>query len=187
LLSGHPDFVHLGEKVAKAIGSNDTDDVRNASVVVIGQGNVALDCARILAKGAKGLYDTDIASHALPVLGNGVSNITVVGRRGHVQGAFTIKELRELVKLEEAGFDTAFIVRPVELDMGTTEASLQELDGAGGRPKKRIDKLLRDASQKGTSGRSLVTLLFAIAHLPASAFQTIATRTSQRRSIFAFY
>jgi len=61
-------------------------------VVVIGQGNVALDCARILSKGAKGLVNTDIASRALSVIGNdGVHLVTVVGRRGHVQGAFTIK------------------------------------------------------------------------------------------------
>ena len=54
-------------------------------------GNVALDCARILAKGRENLIDTDIASHSLPVLGGGIKHTTIIGRRGHIQGAFTIK------------------------------------------------------------------------------------------------
>ena len=87
--NGHPHFEHIGEKVAQALGGSAAGD--KSEVVVIGQGNVALDCARILGKGSKGLRDTDIASRALPVIGGGVPIVTVVGRRGHVQGAFTIK------------------------------------------------------------------------------------------------
>ena len=118
-------------------------------VVVVGQGNVALDCARILAKGSKGLYDTDLASHALNVLGDGVSNISIIGRRGHVQGAFTIKELRELVKLEEEGHAAAFVIRNDELDLGLTDASNDELTGPQGRPRSRINTLLREAANTG--------------------------------------
>jgi adrenodoxin-NADP+ reductase len=115
-------------------------------VVVIGQGNVALDCARILAKGSSGLIDTDIGSRALSVLGEGVQTISIVGRRGHVQGAFTIKELRELTKLEAEGFGASFHVRLDELDMGATEASQQELQAPSGKSKQRSDHLLRDAA-----------------------------------------
>ena len=140
--NGHPDFLHIGDKVAAALGSNPNE----ARVCVIGQGNVALDCARIVAKGRPGLFSTDITSHALTVLQDGVGTVSIVGRRGHVQGAFTIKELRELVKLKEEGFDTSFFVRQYELDLGATEASLAELNGPGGRPRVRIDKLLREAS-----------------------------------------
>jgi adrenodoxin-NADP+ reductase len=141
--------VHIGEQVSKAFGSSQKDGIRDVEVVVVGQGNVALDCARILAKGAPGLFDTDIASHTLPVLGGGVSRVTVVGRRGHVQGAFTIKELRELTKLESEGFGTSFIVLEDELELGATEASLAELSGPGGRSKGRIDKLLRSVATTG--------------------------------------
>jgi adrenodoxin-NADP+ reductase len=151
-ISGHPDFVHIGDQVKAALGLATAENdarVRQASVVVIGHGNVALDCARILAKGAQGLYDTDIAAHALPVLGNGVAQISIVGRRGHVQAAFTIKELRELVKLNEEGHDAFFSVDSAELERGTTEASLKELESPAARPKKRIDKLLRDAANAG--------------------------------------
>jgi adrenodoxin-NADP+ reductase len=76
--------------------------------------------------------------------------VTIVGRRGHVQGAFTIKELRELTKLEKEGFGASFLVREDELEMGTTEASLEELAGPGGRPKGRMDKLLRSVATNGT-------------------------------------
>jgi adrenodoxin-NADP+ reductase len=128
--------------VADALG----DDPGTANVVVVGQGNVALDCARVLAKGARGLADTDIASYVFPVLKHGVKSTSIVGRRGHIQGAFTIKELRELTKLEAEGHETSFIVKKDELDMGSTPASEKELNAKGARPKVRIDKLLREAA-----------------------------------------
>jgi hypothetical protein len=140
--------------VARALGSvGMTSGVRGASVVVIGHGNVALDCARVLAKASPGLYDTDLAARVLPVLGDGVARISIVGRRGHVQGAFTIKELRELVNLQAEGHDTSFIVRAEELELGMTLASQQELNGPQGRPRIRIDKLLREAAARGMCGR----------------------------------
>lgn len=154
--NGHPDFIHIGDIVTAALGP----EPRNARVCVVGQGNVALDCARIAAKGKTGLYSTDIASHALSALKEGVGHVYIVGRRGHVQGAFTIKELRELVKLKQEGFDASFIVREDELDLGTTEASLAELNGPGGRPRVRIDKLLREASANVQSASKEVHLRF---------------------------
>lgn len=147
--NGHPDYVHIGNQIHELIS-----DPENSQVVVIGQGNVALDCARILAKGSNGLYDTDIAKHSLPLLQNGVKTTTVLGRRGHVQGAFTIKELRELTKLETEGHGTSFIVNKEDLDKGMTPASEEELNGAGGRPKTRIDKLLRDAALKSENNET---------------------------------
>lgn len=135
-------------------GPIELDQIRQGvSVVVVGHGNVALDCARVLAKGGKGLFDTDIASHVLPVLGNGISHITIVGRRGHLQGAFTIKEIRELVNLQQEGYGVSFVVRQDELDLGATEASMEELKNATtGRPKQRIDKLLRETATSCNDG-----------------------------------
>jgi len=137
--NGHPDFSYLQDSLKDTL-----KDPENAQVVVIGQGNVALDCARILAKGRKGLEHTDIASYALEVIQNGVKRTVVLGRRGHIQGAFTIKELRELTKLE----DVDFIVHQHDLYNGKTEPSMQELNSEGSRPKLRIDKLLEDAALK---------------------------------------
>ena len=140
--NGHPDYAHLTDMLSQRI----ITDPSATDVAVVGHGNVALDCARVLAKGTKGLVATDIASHSLKVLGDGVRKVTIVGRRGHVQGAFTIKEIRELTKLKKEGLDVTFRVSQEELDMGMTEASMAELDGPAARPKKRIDKLLRDAA-----------------------------------------
>ena len=152
--NGHPEFGHVGAIVKQCLWkgsssssskSND-DSISPARVVVIGQGNVALDVARILVKGTNGLIDTDIPSSVLHILRGGVSHVSVVGRRGHVQGAFTIKELRELTKLMEEGYDTSFIVRKEELEMGMTDASSLELKGPSGRSKTRIDKLLQESA-----------------------------------------
>lgn len=119
------------------------------AVVVIGHGNVALDCARILAKASPGLMTTDLASRALPVLGNGVSHVSIVGRRGHAQASFTIKEIRELAKLEKEGHDAIFRVQPEELEMGLTPASRMEIEK--NRPRSRIHKLLQECASKGSS------------------------------------
>lgn len=85
-------------------------DLSQETAVVIGQGNVAMDVARILLKGsspaADGLRATDIAEHAAEALSRSrVRRVTVVGRRGPVQASFTVKELRELVNLEGAMMD----------------------------------------------------------------------------------
>ncbi|GAA1518709.1 FAD-dependent oxidoreductase [Streptomyces albidochromogenes] len=82
------------------------------SAVVIGVGNVAVDVARILARGAHELLDTDVPQPALDVLADSrVRDVHVVGRRGPSQAKFTTKELRELGTLPDAGV----VVRPEEL------------------------------------------------------------------------
>jgi len=172
--NGHPDFVHLGKEIEKVLG----DKPENVDVLVFGQGNVAVDCARVLAKGVNGLMDTDIASHALPVLKDGVRRTTVIGRRGHLQGAFTIKELRELTKLKEEGHDTSFYVSAEELEEGTTESSKKELESAGSRPKIRIDKLLREAASKysDSDSKKQVQLRFLLRPLKFLANPSDPTR-----------
>ncbi|KAG6042038.1 hypothetical protein E4U41_006715 [Claviceps citrina] len=73
--------------------------------VIIGHGNVALDVARILLEDVDVLRKTDITSHALEQLSrNRVKRVHVVGRRGPMQSAFTIKELRELLRLPHVAF-----------------------------------------------------------------------------------
>ncbi|MFG2222684.1 FAD-dependent oxidoreductase [Streptomyces sp. NPDC048644] len=73
------------------------------SAVVIGVGNVAVDVARILARGATDLAGTDMPQDALRSLaGSRVTDIWMVGRRGPSQAKFTTKELRELGALPGA-------------------------------------------------------------------------------------
>jgi NADPH-dependent glutamate synthase beta subunit-like oxidoreductase len=67
---------------------------------VVGMGNVALDVARILLTPVDRLRTTDMAAHALDALARSrIRRVDLVGRRGPVQVAFTIKELRELTTL----------------------------------------------------------------------------------------
>ena len=94
--NGHPDFSHL---------SYDLDCER---AVVIGNGNVALDVARILCSPVDRLARTDIADHALEALRHSeISEVLVVGRRGPAQASFTTPELRELPEFTESGVDVA--------------------------------------------------------------------------------
>ncbi len=89
--NGHPDYC-------------DHDfDLSATRAVVIGNGNVALDVARMLTLTHDELAVTDIADHALEVLdASSVREIVVVGRRGPAQAAFTNPELLELGELADA-------------------------------------------------------------------------------------
>ena len=83
--NGHPDY------------RDRSFDLTNEVAVIIGNGNVAVDIARILAKPIDELRKTDMANRALDALEHSrVREIHIVGRRGPVQANFTTKELREL-------------------------------------------------------------------------------------------
>lgn len=89
--NGHPDFADLDPP----LGAH--------GVVVVGNGNVALDVARILAKTPTELVGSDIVAHARSALADSaVRNIHILGRRGPHQIAMTPKELGELGHLERA-------------------------------------------------------------------------------------
>ncbi len=78
-------------------------DVSGTGAVVIGNGNVALDVARILAKTRGEFAGSDIVAHALDMLDSShIEKITLLGRRGPYQIAMTTKELGELAHLERA-------------------------------------------------------------------------------------
>ena len=89
--NGHPDFADLDPPLG---GSH---------AAVIGNGNVALDVARILAKTRSEFEGSDIVGHALEALDrSAVRTINILGRRGPHQIAMTPKELAELGHLEAA-------------------------------------------------------------------------------------
>ena len=78
-------------------------DLSVEHAVVIGNGNVAVDVARMLSLSHDELRTTDIADHALHAMRkSAISSVTLLGRRGPVQAAFTTPELRELGELERA-------------------------------------------------------------------------------------
>src|SRR5246500_5032319 len=93
-------------------------DLSGARAVVVGNGNVALDVARILVTDPNVLALTDIADHALESLRPcGVDEVVVIGRRGPLQTAFTTLELRELAGLENVDV----LVDPADLEGITDE------------------------------------------------------------------
>ncbi|RKO85424.1 NADPH:adrenodoxin oxidoreductase [Blyttiomyces helicus] len=76
----------------------DPDLESSDTAVVIGQGNVALDVARVLLAPLEDLAKTDIAEHALEKLrGSKIRHVYLLGRRGPLQISFTAKELREML------------------------------------------------------------------------------------------
>ncbi|RJT25105.1 pyridine nucleotide-disulfide oxidoreductase [Chakrabartia godavariana] len=89
--NGHPDFADLDP------------DIEGPGAVIVGNGNVALDVTRILAKTRDEFHGADIVAHALDRLDHsGIRRITILGRRGPHQIAMTPKELGELGHLTRA-------------------------------------------------------------------------------------
>jgi NADPH-dependent glutamate synthase beta subunit-like oxidoreductase len=89
--NGHPDFADLHPPLD------------GPGAVVVGNGNVALDVARILSKTRAEFTGSDIVGHAIDALDHsGIKRISVLGRRGPHQIAMTPKELGELGHLERA-------------------------------------------------------------------------------------
>lgn len=134
--NGHPDF------------RDRVFDLSQEVAVIIGQGNVAADVCRILAKTVDELKHTDIAEHALEALAESrVRDIHVVGRRGPAQAKFTAKELRELGELEDADV----VVAPADLELNPE--SLAEFEDRKGAAAKKNYEILREFAAKPQAGR----------------------------------
>jgi ferredoxin--NADP+ reductase len=134
--NGHPDYAALAPKV---------DGV---DAVIVGNGNVALDVARILAKSPAELDGSDIVAHARERLGTAqVRSITILGRRGPHQIGMGAKELGELADLEHA----APLVEAADFPPPESDAMLE----AGHR--KAVAELRRFA---GTSPQKPVPIRF---------------------------
>ncbi len=111
--NGHPDFAGLRVPLS------------HHGAAIIGNGNVAIDCARILAKTPAELAVSDIAQHAIDALEHGaVRDIHIIGRRGPHQTSFTTKETGELGQLDRA----QPLVRPGDLPPLEADAALEPGD-----------------------------------------------------------
>jgi ferredoxin/flavodoxin---NADP+ reductase len=136
--NGHPDHCDLNF------------DLSRARAVVVGNGNVALDVARMLTLSHAELARTDIADHALGALErSAIEEVVVLGRRGPAQAAFTNPELLELGELE----DVDILVDPTELEralaVGGASGDGPSLDAAT----QRNVKVLRDYAARAPAGR----------------------------------
>ncbi len=119
--NGHPDFVGADYALA------------HRQIAVVGIGNVAIDCARVLARPAEDLASTDISDEALAALrASRVTDVHVLARRGPAQAKCSPQELKELGELDgvEVVVDAAELEDPeaVELDR-QTEKNLELFRG----------------------------------------------------------
>ena len=106
--NGHPDY------------RDRRFDLSSDVVAVVGQGNVAADVCRILAKSVDELHCTDIAEHALAALAaSRVREIHVIGRRGPAQAKFTNKELKELGELANCAVE----IDPAALELNAESST----------------------------------------------------------------
>lgn len=134
--NGHPDFQDL------------SFDLSCDRAVVIGNGNVALDVARMLALTREELAPTDTTDAAIEaIVGSGIEEILVLGRRGPVQAAWTPTELQEMGEL--AGADT--VVDPVELELDP--ASAAELADASNIIQRNVE-ILHDLAARERAGKA---------------------------------
>jgi ferredoxin--NADP+ reductase len=144
--NGHPD--HSGLEV---------DLVSAERAVVIGNGNVAIDVARMLMLSADELAPTDTADHALEVLAHSrVREVLVVGRRGPAQAAFTNPELLELDELTDAD---------VLVDSDELERALAVHDEAAEQDataRRNVEILRRYAEHEPTDARKRIVLRFLL-------------------------
>ncbi len=119
-------------------------DLNGGRAVVIGNGNVAIDVARMLVLDPAELAPTDTADHAITAFGMaGVSEVVLLGRRGPAQAAFTNPELRELGELERA----EVIVDPAQLEGVVVPED-------GDLTKRRNVEILREYALRAPSGKS---------------------------------
>ena len=128
--NGHPHF------------ADQQFDLNGGRAVVVGNGNVAIDVARMLVLDPRELAPTDTADHAIDAFGMaGVTDVVLVGRRGPAQASFTNPELRELGELQRA-------------DVIVDPAQLEDVPEPEDATKRRNVEILRAYSRRTPTGKS---------------------------------
>jgi ferredoxin/flavodoxin---NADP+ reductase len=135
--NAHPDFA-------------DHDfDLTVKRAVVIGNGNVAADVARMLALPHGELNITDTANHAIEKLsGSGIEEIVVLGRRGPAQASFTNPEVRELGELTDADI----VIDPVEVELDPASRAYVESEDCEPTHRRNVE-IFTDFAQRPPEGK----------------------------------
>jgi ferredoxin--NADP+ reductase len=145
--NGHPDYREL------------EFDLSAERAVVVGNGNVATDVARMLALTRDELAETDVADHALEVLGeSNVREIVVLGRRGPAQTAFTNPELLELGEMGDADV----FVDPGDAELDPLSRAFIESEAARATAKKNVDIISGYAAREPLGKRRRIVLRFLV-------------------------
>ena len=124
-------------------------DLSANRVVVIGNGNVAADVARMLALTRAELEETDTADHAIPKLADSaVEEIVVLGRRGPAQAAFTNPEVRELGEM----LDADIVIEPGEVELDELSREYVESDECDPTNRRNVE-IFTDFSGREPEGK----------------------------------
>jgi len=145
--NGHPDYRDL---------QFDLSEIER--VAVVGNGNVAMDVTRVLARSVDELAKTDIVEYALEALRKSkVKEIYLLGRRGPAQAAYTNPEIRELTELE--GVD--LVVRPDELELDAVNRDFLAMHASEQTHQRNVDILLPQIPKgEGTRARKIRARFF---------------------------
>jgi ferredoxin/flavodoxin---NADP+ reductase len=145
--NGHPDYQHL------------EFDLTGERAIVVGNGNVAADVARMLALTREELAQTDVTDRALEALAeSNVREIVVLGRRGPAQAAFTNPELLELGAMTDADV----IVDPGDAELDPLSRAFIESEAAHGTAKKNVAILSEYSTRVPEGKRRRIVLRFLV-------------------------
>src|ERR1700709_1743979 len=134
-------------------------DLSAERAVVIGNGNVAMDVARMLALTDHELRQTDTADHAIELLdAKKIREIVVLGRRGPVQAAFTNPEIKELGVMEDADV----IVDPADLELDEASAAFLESDEVDKTTRVNVETLKEFSGRTPAGKRRRIVLRFLV-------------------------
>jgi ferredoxin/flavodoxin---NADP+ reductase len=133
-------------------------DLSCERAVVIGNGNVAIDVARMLVLDPDELAGTDTADHAIEAFARAsVTDVVILGRRGPAQAAFTNPELRELGDLARADV----VVDAAELELDPASAAWLESEDASPTVRRNVAMLREFASRRPAGKSHRVALRFS--------------------------
>jgi ferredoxin/flavodoxin---NADP+ reductase len=149
LLGSHPATEFVNWYNAHPDFADREFDLSCERVVVIGNGNVAADVARMLALTEDELKETDTADHAIEAFGgSSVREILVLGRRGPAQAAFTNPEVRELGEMVNADID----IDEGEMELDEISRDWLESDDADPTNRRNVE-IFTDFSKKEPEGK----------------------------------
>ncbi len=142
--NGHPDFQDL------------EFDLSAERAIVVGNGNVALDVARMLALSEDEIRPTDATDPAIEaILASPLEEIVILGRRGPAQASFTTPELKEMGEMADADV----IVDPAELELDGASLAALETDT---NARRNVDVLREFATRTPMGKRRRIVLRFRV-------------------------
>jgi ferredoxin--NADP+ reductase len=149
LLGSHPATTFVAWYNAHPDFAGHTFDLTTKRAVVIGNGNVAADVARMLALPREELAVTDTADHAIDALADsGIEEIVILGRRGPAQAAFTNPEVRELGELTDADI----IIDPAEVELDDASREYVESDDCDPTNRRNVE-IFTDFANRPPEGK----------------------------------